>query len=316
VAYVSKTLSVYFYAVEPFPMEGHLGFQSGALPMDKVMATLRAMDPASEDYRIPETMFGGETFCLLHDDGPQPVLGAYFKDDLSRPFTEYKGEISELMLREGEGLVDAAYAAFFPNDVIGLVRTSSKSPGFAKLGQWLTLATGYGCFLMALRDHNVLEQLDRDPGKLTRLILGLRKNRIASVEQYSPSVAQALRTMAEANELSDDVELGWSARYAKNRAAWSQQTRQLIEELLGILPDFEKAQVKVTGRRKPFNLLRTSIQTSVPVALIDTKRVGTNEAATALFKAYEEEKNSIAFAIRAMRGPSGDGDASPPSQLG
>lgn len=310
---VAKSLTVYFYVVEPMPTFGNelRSFNSGAYPIDDVLETIRRLDPAADDYRIQENLFGGETFCVVHDDGPQPVLGAYYRDNLARPLTEFKGEINELVLREGEALVDAAYASFFPGDVVGLVRTSSKAPGFAKIGQWLSVKGGYSCGLIALRDPQTLAQLDREPTKMHRLLVRIRRNRIVAVEPYSSDVASALRAAAEINRASDEVGVDLRVKNAKERANWSRIMRQEIEELLAVLPDFEQAVVYVSGQKRPLNLLRTTIQRPVPVLLYDTKRVGATEAAEALFEAYEKERNSIELAVRAFRGgPSGD---APPS---
>lgn len=298
---VSKALTVYFYAIEPFTTAGTTAFASGSYPLEDVLAKIRALDPGADEYRITENLFGGETFCLVHDDGPQPILGAYYRDNLARPLTEYKGEINELLLREGEALVDAAYAAFLPNDVLGLVRTSSKAPGFAKIGQWLSVTTGFGCGLISLRDPNVLAQLDREPTKLMTLVMRIRRNRIPSVSSYSPSVAKALRAAAQINSVTDEVGIEIAVKNPRERAAWARVTRQEIEELLGVLPDFEKAEVKVSGRKRPFNLLRASIHQGVRVPLIDKKLVGPPEAATALFEAYEYEESAIKLAVAALR---------------
>jgi hypothetical protein len=309
-AVVAKSLMVYFYAIEPFPITGMETFASGRYPIDEVLTFIKRLDPAAEEYRIRENLFGGETFCLVHDDGPQPILGAYYRDNLARPLTEYKGEINELMLREGEALVDAAYAAFFPNDVVGLVRTSSRAPGFAKIGQWLSVTTRYGCGLVALRDPNVLAQLDREPQKLRSLFVRIRRNRIPAIEPYSASVSKALRAAAEVNTHSDEIGLEFSVRAGKERAMWARLTRQEVEELLAVLPDFEKATVQVSGRKQPFNLLRANIRQSVQVPLIDKKLVGPQEAASALFKAYDDERNSIQLAVEALRGSIDDGPTS------
>lgn len=304
---VSKALTVYFYAIEPFSVNGTRAFSSGSYPLNDVLAKISELDPAAEEYRIVESLFGGETFCLVHDKGPQPILGAYYRDNLARPLTEYKGQINELLLREGEALVDAAYAAFFPNDVIGLVRTSSKAPGFAKIGQWLSVTTGYGCALMALRDPNVVAQLDREPTKLMALALRIRRNRIPAVSTYSPSVASALRAAAEINAITDEVGVEIAVKRQHDRAMWARLVRQEIEDLLGVLPDFEKAEVRVSGRKRPFNLLRANIHQGVRVQLIDKKLVGPAEAATALFEAYADEENSIKLAVATLRERSDDG---------
>lgn len=304
---VAKSLTVYFYTVEPFPGQGMRNFASGLYPLSEVLEVIRKSDPTSEACRITENLFGGETFCLLHEDGPQPILGAYYRDNLARPLTEYKGEINELMLREGEALVDAAYAAFFPGDVLGLVRTSSKAPGFAKIGQWLSIVAGIGCGLVALTDPDVLAQLDRAPTKLSGLLLKIRRNRIPAIASASPSVSRALRAAANINTHTDEVGLELGVRSQKERAMWARQTRQEIEELLSVLPDFDKATVRVTGRKRPFNLLRATIHQAVQVPLIDSKRVGPADAASALFQAYDDERTSIELALKAIRASRDDG---------
>jgi hypothetical protein len=182
---------------------------------------------------------------------------------------------------------------------------SARRAGFAKIGQWLSFMSDYGCGLVSLRDPNVLAQLDREPSKLRKLVLRIRRNRIAALAQYSPSIAGALRAAADVNSHSDEVGIELAVRTQQERAMWARSTRQEIEELLAVLPDFEKASVSVSGRQKPFNLLRASIQQPVSV-LLANKRVTANEAAQVLFQAYDEERNSIRLAIDALRGSSSD----------
>src|SRR5262249_25332427 len=118
-----KQVRVAFYALEPAPPFGEQkSFPLGAYPLAEIVACVGEMDRASEDYRLPETMWGGETLCVFHEDGPQPLLGAYYRDNWAKALTEFKGEIEELPLRDGEALVDTSFAAFFPGDVVGIVR--------------------------------------------------------------------------------------------------------------------------------------------------------------------------------------------------
>jgi hypothetical protein len=299
---VPRQVAVSFYALGPMhPAEGQLSFTAGSYPLDAVQERIRKLDPASEEYRIRENLWGGETLCLLHEDGPQAVLGAYYRDNLAKAFTEYKGEITELALREGEALVDAAFAAFFPNDVVGLVRTSSKSPGFAKIGQWLSCIGGYACGLMALPDPDTLAQLDRSPTTMLRLKLRARRDRLPLIEQHSPSVAKVLRAAAEMNSATDEVGAEWRLTHRKDQAMWSQLVRQQLQELLSVLPEFSEAKVHVSGQRRPINLTRGYVQQTVTVQLEGTKRVGPTEAAVALFEAYDKEQASITKAVGALR---------------
>jgi hypothetical protein len=304
VAAYPKTLTVYFYAIEPALRSGSdkPTFELGSYPLDTVLATIRSLNPAAEEYRIRDGLFAGETFCVLHEDGPQTVMGAYYRDNVSKPLTEYKGEINELFLRDGEALVDAAYAAFFPGDVVGLVRTSSKAPGFAKIGQWLSVLGGYPCALLALRDANALAQLDGHPTGLRRFIIRIRRERIESVSSHSEDVAGALRSASDLNSLSGEIGIELRVKSKQEEAQWSSIVRQEIEDLMGVLPDFEEATVKVEGIKKPLNLLRATVQSSIDIVIIDSKRVGSAEAATALFQAYAQEEHSIELALEARRG--------------
>jgi hypothetical protein len=305
-AVINKSLTVYFYSLEPVaPVNGEgRPFELGSYPLAEVLDTITLADPASDTYRIREDLFGGETFCLVHADGPEPILGAYYRDNLARPIAEYKGEINELMMREGEALVDAAYAAFFPNDVVGLVRTSSKAPGFAKIGNWLTLIGGYSCGLFALREADALLQLDRQPSKLRSLYMRIRKDRIPAIDQHSPRVAAALRSASEIGGRSDEIGVELRSKVVEGRDAWARQLRDEIEALVAVLPDFEAARVEVVGMKRPINLLRATVQQPVKVPLINSKRVGPSEAADALFRAYEMERSAIDAAVASARSDS------------
>lgn len=296
---------MYFYAIEPAPALGSgssTSFEPGSYPLVEVLETIRRLDPSTDEYRLKDDLFGGETFCLLHEDGAQPIMGAYYRDNLSKPLTEYKGEISELLLRDGEAVVDAAYAAFFPGDILGLVRTSSKAPGFAKIGNWLSLAGGHNCGLFALRDANTIAQLDAHPTGLRRLSLRIRTGRVEAVGAHSEDVASALRAAAAINPASREVGIRLdSGRKEENQARWSELARQEIEELLGVLPDFEEAKVTIAGLKNPVNLLRANIQRSLEISIVGSKRVGPAEAADALFRAYDQEQEPIRLALEARR---------------
>lgn len=298
----ARSLTVYFYVIEPMPgVDGHRGrFVPGKYPLEEVLQRLRDIDTADETNRLQDHLWGGQTLCVLHEDGARPILGAYYRDDFNRALTEYKGEIRELMLRDGEALVDAAYAAFFPADVIGIVRTSSKSPKFAKIGQWLSVHGGYDCGLIALPDADALQQLDRVAGRLQRLRLRIKRSHIARVDAYSKEVAQALRAVTAISPPSDVVgfDIGSVSR-SPAQAASSAAIRAEIEEIFTLMPEFEEATVKVAGMKRPINLRRALLTAQVDIALVDKSKVGRHEAAKALFEGYAQEKASIDAGIAA-----------------
>ena len=295
-----KELTVYFYRIEPLQgAKPDRQFIRGAFPLEEVLNRIDATDPSSEESRIPETLFGGETFCVLHDDGPTPVLGAYYRDNFSMPLAELKGEVKELILREGEAIVDSAYVAFFPGDVVGLVRTSSKAPGFAKIGNWISMVGGYSLALAALTDSNTMLQLEENPNLLRRLSLRIQPSRISLIEPKSTGLSGALRAAADVSLTTEEVaiELRGPARQSASEQ-WSKQAMQEVREILEVLPDFEEAKVKLKGKKKEINLLRANVQTPVTILLEDTKVVGPNEAAKALVQAYEQEELSIQSALK------------------
>lgn len=308
---VERKLTVAFYAVEPMPaFDGLKSFAQGAYPIAEVLDTVRGLDPAADTYRVSDKLFGSETLCVLHEDGPQSILGAYTRDNLAQALTEYKGEITELMLREGEALVDASYVAFFPLDVVGVVRTSMKSPGFARIGQWLTVQGRYSCGLVSLPDPDTMAQLDREPTRLHRFTLRVRRNVLPQVQASSPRVAEVLRAAASLNDASDQIGIDQRVFAGQEQARWSRLVRQQIQELLAVLPDCEEATVQVSGQRHVINLRRAQVRCQVRILLEGTKRVGPQEAAKVLFEAYELEQNSIRRAIDVVRRPPGESAAS------
>ena len=121
-----KTVTVSFYVVEP-ALGSEPTFQ-GAFPHDEVLDRILELDLASGEFHLQDGLFANEMFCTVHE-GPVRLLGAYNKDLYATVATERKGEIRELSLSDGEGIVDATYVAFFPDSVAAMLRTSVRSPG-------------------------------------------------------------------------------------------------------------------------------------------------------------------------------------------
>jgi hypothetical protein len=305
-----KEAHVHFYAIEPVPaFDRQQSFTSGHYPRKQVFETIRARDPAEESYRIADNLLGGETLCVLHEDGPEPILGAYFRDNLAKPLTEYKGQIAEAMLRDGEAPVNAAYLAYFPNDVVGLLRTSSASPNFAKIGLWLTIIGGYACGLLSLTDADTMAQLRDHASGIRRLNVRCRRSALGIVDNHSPSVAEALRRVGDLNPESDQMGIEiWAGKNGQDR--FSQLALQELSDLIWATPVLEEALVKVAGRKQPINLKRARVSGRTPVVLQDKKQVGLREAAEALFAAYEQEQASVRKAVATLRGLSDDPSAS------
>ncbi len=300
---MSKQVSVRFFLLEPFG--NPLPFKACCYPRDRVFAHLRTLDPAAESYRIKEDLFGGETLCLLHDGEHGDVLGAYYKDLLNLPQTEYKGELAELILRDGEAPVEGSYAMFFPHDVVGVIRSSSKAPGPTKIGLWLSDVGGVSCGLVPLRDPDATAQLNDAEGRIRRLFLRMCRDRVRIVDSASPSVATALRAAGAAIPASHEVGVEMSAGRTQDRQTYSSELRERVEELSGLFDEFESAQVEVTGRQRPINLKRSYLISPQQVLLIDTKKLSAASAAEAISKAYDQEKRHIQYAAQRQRGGTG-----------
>ena len=130
----------------------------------------------------------------------------------------------------------------------------------------------------------------------------IRRDRIPAVEPHSKNVAEALRAAADLNQLSSEVTIGHRIDSGGDSSEWSSIVRQEIEELMGVLPDFTEAKVKLAGVDKHVNLLRSTIQHTVDVSLFDRRKVGPAEAAVALFEAYAHEQGAINHALEKRDG--------------
>ncbi len=109
-----RNVTVSFYIAEPVDPPTW----SDNFPSDEVLSKIRGLDLASGDYHVKTGLFATELFCMVHNV-LLPLVGAYSKDMWNAVLTELKGVIEEVEMREGEGVVDGAYAAFFPNSVVG-----------------------------------------------------------------------------------------------------------------------------------------------------------------------------------------------------
>lgn len=77
--------------------------------------------------------------------------------------------------------------------------------------------------------------------------------------------------------------------------------RHQIQELLEVLPEFQEAKVRIHGYPHPIDLNRNHVQHTVTVPLINTSRVGQEEAVSGMLDAYEREEASIIASLQAIR---------------
>ena len=297
----ARLIKVQFFGVQPSLDEPH--FVAGAFPLETVKACVLALDPAADDYRIESDLFGSGVLCLWHEDGPVALLGAYYKDMFSMPLTEYKGEIARLLLREGEGLVDASFAAFLPHDVVGLVRTSPKAPGHARIAKWLSAKGGIEMWLVPLRDPGVVARI-KGGVRFGSLRLKVRLDTIGDVEKRHADVAKALRDAATLTRATKEVGIEISPGHG-DTGSWTPEVEDLLAQLGDLLPSFLVAELTLpSGGGRPsttVNLRQGLTSVEVPAELNEAGRLGPLEAARAIHRAYLDNRKGIVASAKELR---------------
>jgi hypothetical protein len=274
---------------------------SGSFPSDEVLATIRQLDLASGDYHVKTGLFATELFCMVHE-GPLPLVGAYSKDMWNAVLTELKGVIEEVEMREGEGVVDGAYAAFFPKSVVGIVRSSVKAPGSAALAEWLSLFGGHPLYLAALPKADALAGLQRPPEDINGVTFRVKKSLLTRIRAVRPDVASIIES---ASQVGGSTKVGFTLATAhrKERANWWPPVRAVINDLAEaqLLAEFEAASVSLYNRQN-VNLKDAYVTAKQPVQIQNTKRIGPVHAAEALVGAYRDlEATLINPSVEAWR---------------
>lgn len=282
---IRKRVTVTFYVVEP--LEEQSPSWEGEFPEKAVLDTARGLDLASGNYHVKTGLFNSEMFCAVYD-GPPRLLGGYTKDLLASLQTEFKGSIEQILLREGEGVVDAAYAHFFPNNVLGLLRTSVKSPGSASMANWISLFCGYPCVFSALPTADALSRLERPASEILGVTLRAKMKLLRWLRPVRADVASTFEAAGRVSG-SSKAEVTFATATKKERDHWWPGMRAAISDLAAaqLLQDFDAASVRLTGKDS-VNLRDAYVNRKLYVTLVGTKRVGPAEAAQALVEAYDD----------------------------
>ncbi len=287
-----KSVTVSFFVVEPSP--GPEKTFAGDFPADEVLDTVAGLDLATGDFHVKDGLFANEMFCTVHE-GPMRLLGAYSKDLYAAVATERKGEIRELEMSDGEGIVDATYVAFFPDSVAALLRTSVKSPGSARTASWLSLFGGYSCFFSAMPQGDVMNRLDRHPSEISSVFFRAKKSRLDVILGGSSSVAAALEAAAKVSR-SSKLGLTLGVERQSEKAEWWHEMRAVLADMIEVLPEFESARIEVT-HGKNINLLDAYVTARVEAEIDGAKRIRPVDAARAIADAYEQEQAAIRMAV-------------------
>lgn len=299
-----KRLQVAFYLVEPrFSSDGSPPptFEEGHFPHEEVLDEIGSLDIASGDYYMETTLFD-QVVCFVHGSSSR-ILGAYSKDVMTAPMTEYKGELGVLPLRDDEGIVDPTFVAFFPNSVAGVLRCSVKAPGAATVANYISAYTGHRCEFRPLPSSKgaVQARLAHPDPTMHRLIVKAKRAVFSRWDDGGSSVAKALYA-AGSHTGSDAVRLELDAGGAGRWKEWWDEIEPSIRDLLDVVGDLDVAKIEIKGnKRDAINLKRDFVTIKVPVAA-DSGTVTPYAGAQALFGAYDEVKDSIVAAVRSWRG--------------
>ena len=294
----SRSYVVQLYAIVPRDANAK-EFDDGAFPLRQVLDTLRALDPAADDYRFKDGFFGNERFCLIDEAGPIPLFCAYTKDMTSAPETEKKGEVKSLLLDPDEGIVDAAYAVVLPGDVVAIVRTSPKAPGAAFLSNWLSTMSGTSFVLQGLPNLNVLDRVRGGSGLIRKIRIGGNIGHLLGTEWPANNLAEQLRQMSRPG--LDFVAVEQSNRRHRNRKAFAESFLADLEEIVDLLPALREASVWLTGQQRPIKLHGAHYTTEAPFGLNEHRRVTARSAAIGLMEAYQHEVDAIIQSLKQLR---------------
>lgn len=251
--------------------------------MDEVFKAIKVLDYASGKYYMPARLLGNEVFCQV-EDGPLPILVGYTRDTLTDRLSERKGEVRRHELEEDAAWVDPAYSAFFPNDVVGIVRNTLNCPGSATIAHWLSEYGPHSFYLKGLQKADVFADLNRPADEMYGLLLRIQRSLISLIVPARPDVASAFEHAAKVGGGSSGLFIGMQAgRSTQERATWWPPIKTVISDLAeaNLLVDFDSAKVKVRGG-SPVNLKDAYLTARVPISRNAKKKFGLAEAADAL----------------------------------
>lgn len=293
-------VTVSFYVVEPH-IE-HPGAWTGDYPADDMLDAVEKLDLASGLYHVQTNLFGNEVFCMV-EDGQQRMLSCFTKDSWNALQTEFKGQVEEVPLRDGEGWVEATYCTFFPQSVAAVVRTSTKSPGAAQIGRWVSMFTPQQCYLATLPKIDALAELQRPSKEISSVRLRAKTSLIQRLRPVRPDLAGILEAAAgTAGSSNVDITLGVPAA---RKAHWWAEMYAIISDLADaqLLADFDSAMVNLVGKTSPINLKEAFVKLKVPVDLQVKLKIGPSHAAIAMVEAYGQLKDDVITpAVEAWKG--------------
>jgi hypothetical protein len=274
-------------------------------PSEDVLAAVRGFEFATGDFYMPSRL-GNQVFCQVQD-GPFPVVVGYTRDVWTERLSERKGEVRVHELEEDAAWVDPTYMAFFPNDVVGLVRTSRNSPGSALIAHWLSSYGPHAFYLFPLPKPDVFADLNRPADEMYGFRARVKHWLLDPIRTVRADVADAFEAAGKVGDVkSSTLGLEWQANPTE-RAQWWPPMKVVINDLAEaqLLMEFETAQVQVTNHA-PVNLKDAYLTSKLQVSRQEKARFGLNEAATTLARGHREREPAIAAAVELWRQTAGE----------
>lgn len=297
-----RTYQVNFFEVEPLDRIGPARptFEIGKFPADEVLDRIADLDLASGDFYVEESLTGRMTFGVVRE-GPLRILAAYTKDPYDTFETERKGEFIEHVMEDDMGVVEASFVGFFPNGVVAVMRTSPKTPGSAKIANWLSLFGGHPVYFSPLERADVVTRLHGPRHRFYGLDLRSKRAKVPIIREVQPSIAEALQA---AGQLAYGENVGLysgAGRADRDRIVWWRGMRPVVESLSEVLSEFDRAMVRVAGSEDDINLLDAYVRRRETIVMDDRRKPRAGDAAPGLVAAYEAEENAIYAALEARR---------------
>lgn len=279
---------VYFYALEPEDDSKPCTFSA-----DGTLAIIDQLDREAGKAYL-ETGLYDRLLGLVHSDGTTSMLSLWNIDTVNAPHFERKGTIVSYEMMDDEGVAEPAYAMFFEDRYMALLRPVHRSAGPKAIAEYLNHFTGCNLSFAALVQPDVLKLLKRPAHDIINARVRVKLRNLAPIGEARPDVEAAVRAAAKpagATELT----LTWKAALDKEKPHWWSETQPMLRDLVtsGAIDSFESAVVHVTGSH-PVDLMSQHLTQSVPVDLLKgEKHVKPEAAAEALLRAYELRKDDL-----------------------
>jgi hypothetical protein len=280
---------VHFYSVEAADETRPSGFSTA-----KVMKAIDGLNRENDEAYL-QTGYFDRLLGLVHAaDQPVPMLSVWMIDTVNAPHFEHKGTIKDYHFMDGEGVAEPAYAMFFKDRIMALLRPVYRSPGPSAIAEYINRFAKVNCAFDALVQPNILKQLQRPAEDVVFAKFHIKTRNLSMIRDVSPDVEAALRAAAMPTDATE-VTVIWKAALKGEKAHWWSKQKPINRDLIqgGVIDAFEHATVQMTGNH-PVDLMSQQLTESVAIDLLPgEKHVKPEAAAEALMEAYNRRKGDL-----------------------